>query len=593
MDIVMKGAQAVTQLINMLGVGIPLSMALREFVVNGIEACLRNEKEKSVGVYVVRDHENPKKLSVINVGGDFLGPEIITKHLATLGASGNALAGGVSILENNKGIGAKISYLPKAILGLRYRSIEKGEDFGIKMEMCLDQDRGVYTLPSSYCPIAEVETSFPHTDKFSPYILNASFTGTEVVCLGSSEDEDTWRTFDKATNSKKSKESGGTGYGLYKYLTHRFFNPPEVPVRVGIYNRETDELEATKQVKGLLESLMKKSKEYGTLNLTVEVGTDSRPVSVIAHWCILHDYTDTGYRSNWASSGFTALAWRGETYLDSNQHFNSKKSDLKHCGVIVKSDKVIVIFEFAKELKMGSSPDRTELYWDNMKLDKSIFHEAFCNNLPKELKKWQEGNQASSNANNNIKEWAQKQLKALGYGTKPNPTAPLTTGGPGQGTNTGNGNGGSGGPAGAGSGTGSKPKPRDRLTGHKQCRNHVVPEYNFIDDPCEPLLQYHDHLHTITINYGHSIFKYRLNRIMDKFGAVCLIKESIQERIREELYLQTIVRLFEIVETYSNAEERNNKWSPDKLEGVWTLSVDASIYKSLKDLQHQKVLLAA
>ncbi len=593
MDIQMKGSKAVTRLINMLGVGIPLSMALRELVVNGIEACLRNKEEENRGVYVVRDHANPKKLAVINAGGDFLSPEIVEDHLATLGDSGNTLAGGGSVLEENKGIGAKISYLPKAVLGLLYRSIERGEDLGVQLQMRLDPDRGVYSLPSSFCPYAEVETSFPHTIEFSQYIKKDDLTGTEVVCMGNSKDEDTWRTFDKVTNSKKAEQSGGTGYGIYKFLTHRFWTPPPAPVRVGIYNRETDKLERLAQVHGLLEDLMKKSKEYGFLPLTIPVGDAGHQIGVTAHWCILHDGSDPGYRSNWASSGLTAFAWRGETYFDSNQHFNSKKSDLKQCGVIVKSDKVIVVFVFDDKMKMGSSPDRTELYWNNMKLDKSIFHEAFCNNMPKKLKEWQEENQTMPSGNNDIKKWAAKELKALGYGTKPNPAAPPTTGGPGQGTNTGSGNGGSGAPGGAGSGAGSRPKPRSRLTGHKQCKNHVVPEYNFINDRAEPLLQYYPHLHTVQVNHGHDIFKYRLDRIVSKFGTACLVKELIQEKIKEQLYLQTIVRLFEIVETYSNAEERNGKWNFENLEGVWTLSVDDNIYKSVKNVQQQKVALAA
>lgn len=591
MDLQMKGAKSVTSLINMMGAGIPLAMALRELAVNAIEACARNTEEESQ-VVIVRDHVNPKKLSVVNVGGDYLSEKIVEDHLATLGASGNTGTAGQTILEENKGIGAKIAYLPKSPLGLLYRSREKGQELGTKTQMCLDQSRGVYELPSSYCPYAEVDTSFPYTDQFSEYLLKGDSTGTEVVCMGTHEDEDTWRTFDKYTNSKKAEQSGGTGYGIFKFLTHRFWTPPPEPVSVAIYNRTTDQLDRMAKVNGLRDDLMKKSKKYGTVQLDVQVGAAGNVVTTTAHWCILHDGSDPGYRSNWASSGFTTFAWRGETYFDSNQHTNSKKSDLKQCGVIVKSDKVIVVFVFDESMKMGSNPARTELFWNDMKLDKSVFHEAFCMNMPEELREWQEQNQAAPPRNNDVKKWAAKQLKALGYGTKPNLSAPPVGSGPGAGTGAPNqGNGGSGG--GGGSGKGSTPTPPPRITGHKHCKNHVVPDYNFIDDPSEHLVQYHVGLHTVQINCGHDAFKHRANRIAGLFGSACLVKDLINDRVKEELYLQTIVRLFEIVKIYSNAEERKRKWDAENLEGIWTLSVENNIHKSLHKVQKQKIALAA
>ena len=121
----------------------------------------------------------------------------------------------------------------------------------------------------------------------------------------------------------------------------------------------------------------------------------------------------------------------------------------------------------------------------------------------------------------------------------------------------------------------------------------MVPDYNFIDDPSEPLVQYHVGLHTVQINCGHDAFKHRANRIASLFGSACLVKDLINDRVKEELYLQTIVRLFEIVKIYSNAEERKRKWDAESLEGIWTLSVENNIYKSLHKVQKQKIALAA
>lgn len=68
----MNDETAVAQVINQLGVGIPLELGIRELVVNGIEACLRNEEEVSEGVWVCKDHIHTNKLSVVNSGGDYL-----------------------------------------------------------------------------------------------------------------------------------------------------------------------------------------------------------------------------------------------------------------------------------------------------------------------------------------------------------------------------------------------------------------------------------------------------------------------------------------------------------------------------------------
>ena len=109
----MNDETAVAQVINQLGVGIPLELGIRELVVNGIEACLRNKEEASEGVWVCKDHVHTNKFSVVNSGGDYLSEKVFRDNLATLGNTGNVSRGGERLLDENKGIGAKVSILPK------------------------------------------------------------------------------------------------------------------------------------------------------------------------------------------------------------------------------------------------------------------------------------------------------------------------------------------------------------------------------------------------------------------------------------------------------------------------------------------------
>ena len=180
-DIVTHNPESVASVINHLGVGIPLALTLRELVMNGVEACLRNDTEDEKAVYVCKDHIYEDKLAVINVGGDFLSEKVFKENLATIGNTGNWSAGQV-VLDKNKGIGAKIAYLPQAKLGLEYRSVEANSDEGIKAQMRQDPNRAVYTLPPFVCPSTEEVTCFPFHDEFTDLARPISSV-TEVVCM--------------------------------------------------------------------------------------------------------------------------------------------------------------------------------------------------------------------------------------------------------------------------------------------------------------------------------------------------------------------------------------------------------------------------
>ena len=60
--------------------------------------------------------------------------------------------------------------------------------------------------------------------------------------MGEYSEEDTWLKFDQSCSLRKGNNDGGTGYGIFRYLTHRFWNEPQTPVRVGIYDKKNNKL---------------------------------------------------------------------------------------------------------------------------------------------------------------------------------------------------------------------------------------------------------------------------------------------------------------------------------------------------------------
>ena len=237
----------ITKVINLMNTGVPLSMAIRELVMNGIEANLRNqqnatedEEEPESYVLVSKDHIYENKFCVTNVGGDYLSEKAAVDHLATIADSGNHLT---NLYDVNQGQGAKSAYLPRAELGLFYRSKLKDLREGICFQLCRD-NHGLYHIKPQYCAYTEELTEFPICNSFSK--LTTLSHGTEVVCMGSTELENTWETLDAAARGTKSE---GTGYGLFKFLENRFWDEPLSPVKVQIYKTNGTK-KAPRKIKG-------------------------------------------------------------------------------------------------------------------------------------------------------------------------------------------------------------------------------------------------------------------------------------------------------------------------------------------------------
>jgi len=574
----MNDETAVAQVINQLGVGIPLELGIRELVVNGIEACLRNKEEDSKGVWVCKDHIHTNKFSVVNSGGDYLSEKIFRDNLATLGNTGNVSRGGERLLDENKGIGAKVSILPKMRDGLIYRSREKDQELGIMAQMCENRDKSIYELPAFQCEYSEEITSWPYTENFSSFLDNS--TGTEVVCMGEYSEEDTWLKFDQSCGQRKGNTIGGTGYGIFRYLTHRIWNEPQVSVRVGIYDKKKNKLIAHKKVEGLKHFMENRCKKHGSININVE------GIDFIANWSIIQDYGDEGYSSNWSASGKTAIAWKGEVYSEFHQHHKTVKKELNECGIIVKWQKVMIIFEVASNVKLQTNAGRTEVFHKGSKIDKFLLHEEFRNNMPQELKEWQEENQVKNIDDADLAKELKKIFKDMGFTpslvptSKPplkllkQPSPPSLPGSP--------------------SGNKKSVKVNKKIDSLRNLKNCVQPNYVFIDDDEAPLCEFHLTEYKMLINIGSPLYEYRKERILKSLQEVCLVKDLLDFNLKKHIFINACYRIFEtnIFGKDDTLETRKEKWKPECLESNWNVETEKSILKIIRKKNEEQKKIA-
>tara|TARA_R110000796_G_scaffold251292_1_gene382329 strand:+ start:153 stop:1910 length:1758 start_codon:yes stop_codon:yes gene_type:complete len=572
-EITMNDATAVATVINHLGVGIPKYMVLRELTMNAIEACLRNDEEKSAhGVHVGKDHQFTNKISIINMGGDFLSEETFQNNLATLGKTGNINQNGEVVMDKNKGIGAKIVYLPKARHGLLYRSVESGSDTGIYAQMCQNESTGVYELPDFHCEYTGEMTAWPVCDKFSERLRKGASTITEVVAMGDHEGQDTYLDLDQACSLRKGAGDGGTGYGIFRFLTHRFWNEPAVPLRVDIHEKSTGKVMNTPRVKGLLDFMKNRGcKAYGTVPLQYE------GIDVKAHWSIVKDAGDPGYSSNWSASGYTAVAWKGEVYSDFKQHPLSVKKDINDCGVIIKHNKVLIVFEISSDVELNTSAGRTELYKDDAKIDKSLLHDLFRSNFPQTLRDWQEENQIANKNSADLSKQIIDDLKDQGFGH--------TTGRKGVVT-----------PGLKLAGKTKAPLIKKLMKAHDNprsamkinsttnLRNCVPPKHALIDDESASLIEFHLREYKVVLNTASTTYKKRRQRILDLLDEPCLVISALEFQLNRMLITNAIYTIFESNQNYADMslQDRKERWQPQNLESNWNISTEKAILKIIK-----------
>lgn len=567
--------EAASRLINMMGTGITKEMGLRELIMNGIEACLRNPDEAADHeVLVTKDHEHPNKLAVINVGGDFLSQEIFMNNLATLANTGNNV-NGVDLYDCNKGIGAKIALLPKARKGLKYRSKRKGDSDGIESRMCENPKTGNYHLPTVHCDYTGL-TSFPVCFDFHSKLSNN--TGTEVVCMGDYNDENTWEDFDRICSINQSQNTGGSGYGILKYCNLRFFDKPPVDVKINIYNglKGTHKPTIVRGLKAIIHNVG----EANSCSMSGVVKLKYQGLDVNAHWAVIKGYGEKGYNSTLLSSGFTSIAWKGENYFDPAQHYLSVKKDLQDCGIIFQYKKVIIVFEIDRKHQLQTDAKRTELYIANNKIDKNLLHDLFRENFPEELREWQEQHKVNEVENRNLQKTLIAEMKNSGFGTTagghstsqtiarinnpPNPSA----------TN-------------AIKKTGAKStnkRTSQKATSISNLNNFKIPDVVETSEQDAELVEFHLNEYMIVIGTSSELYSQRKDRILRRLGEPCLVNDVLDFELKLAILKNSVYRIFEIssVHLTLSIEQKAERWKPEFLSANWSHTDEDHILKIIR-----------
>jgi hypothetical protein len=170
-------------LINRLIQQAPINTLVREFFKNAEEnAALAPEGGRSVEVRPILI-DGVRKLSFFNTG---VGMTAADLRVATdLSSSVNK----VMSLDENFGLGAKVSGLAASPTGIRYRSCKDGEVNEVTIGF--DEDEETYVRFAVQLSDGSLETIFDVTSAVKAAGQSTTFDWTEVVLFGQSEDHDT------------------------------------------------------------------------------------------------------------------------------------------------------------------------------------------------------------------------------------------------------------------------------------------------------------------------------------------------------------------------------------------------------------------
>jgi len=256
--------------------------------------------------------------------------------------------------------------------------------------------------------------------------------------------------------------------------------------------------------------------------------------------------------------------------------------------VVVKWNKVMVIFEFDSSVELNTNAGRTLLHHNNIQIDKSMFHEEFRNNMPVELKEWQEENQEKSMKDEDIKKYIANLLKKTQFGvsnTKSNsgtPKArpvvvPPSSSGRSRGSNR-----------------NSNPSTPTRVSYVNKLRSMSPPDITFLNEPDAPVVELHCNgtQFELCVNAGSNVFTHRYNNVERRFNGACLAKESIKHLLKREIASASVMRVFEIYMSRNNdsLEEKKSYWGAKALESCWTKYNEDVVFKGAEK-DHKKATL--
>lgn len=347
---------------------------IRELTRNAIDAIDKNPDKKGEIRWDVdwntKTLEDISKLCIIDTGCGMTGEEM-ARYINKLSSSIHEQS-----TSGNYGVGAKISAAPANPAGLVYLSWKDG--VGYMIQLIRNQKTGQYGLRrwnngNSWTHIDDAVKPEPIKDH-----------GTMVILRGQ---DDISNTIDAPPRARMPKA------WILRYLNDRFFKFPEgveVKVRLGWdIPREDTRHNYLRNVRGSQLYLRASCQSKGRVELPANNAT--------AHWWIFKDDIDIDHGFN-APGGQVAALYQDELY-----EMNIGRpgiAQLQRFGIIFGCKQVVLFIEpnEAKGPAITPNTARTHLLCDGERLDWASYAEEFRNNMPEEIKEYQEvAGQSASN----------------------------------------------------------------------------------------------------------------------------------------------------------------------------------------------------
>ena len=579
-------AKLLTRLINLLGKNCPIHQVLREGVINGIEANNRDNPNTRGKVLVAKDWGDERKLSIINVNGEYLSEEKAKNHLITLAESGNTNGH-----TENFGIGAKVSYLPQASQGILYRSISE-EGYSVKFQIMKrdddlyglkdfkDQDGSLTCFPE--LTDEEYESVFSNVSGDTKQIKETDY-GTEMVLMGDSDSEDTWLNMNIAVARDKSsmeRTQTASGKPIHFYLTERLWEDMGSDIYITEYstNQSTGAAQnAVRQVYMLKDQM---TSGFWELEGCIDLKGVGIPKGTKAYYCVTRNKakrnsTKKGYGSVTGlreKRYFTSFAWRKENYVDFGEHPQTRIKKAKECGIYAHQNRFVIVFELPDNYDPGTTADRTKL----IKVDENLFYTAFRENIPQDILDYLAQN-TEDDLNIDISTYAQQALKDM----IPKGTEKVKDGITKKSTTT----------------TVRKKTPRKSRqkapNGWSQLRTYKIPDICSVQDTTAPLIEFQVVNWRLVYNTEHPVWKFRAKRIEQQYllkSATPTSQRHIEIVLAKGLVVNALRRIFETQQAYSDESRqiRESKWESSILEACWTLESEKMIERELRKLMKKK-----
>lgn len=316
------------------------------------------------------------KLSIWDTGDGMTGDEMV-KYINHLSSSV-----GVQALDQNFGVGAKITAGVSNPVGLVYTSYKNDEVHQI--HFWRDPDTNEYGIK----PFLRVkDNTFHHWRRLRPEVLPEEIIkaghGTMVTLMGTTLDHNTmWRP---------ENAVGGLRW-LVRYLNRRFLRFPEnVTLRVREFTREDVATWPTEPTKYARDGAMERpavGQEYHLdKNAAAKGKVRLKDGAATAYWWLLNEekIADTSY---WLASGHVAAIFQDELYelRDSNAGIRQ----LMQFGVLFGAKRVVIYVEPDPNDQISPNTARSLLLTNGEPLPWDTWAAEFRAKLPKEIEQMME-----------------------------------------------------------------------------------------------------------------------------------------------------------------------------------------------------------